>query len=64
MIRTQLKTLQVKKSSDRHIPTVLKWKGVNMIRVHSLRATVKEVIQVSKSLDVVHIGIIGNPGTG
>jgi len=64
MIRTQLKTLQVEKSSDRHVPKVLKWKGVNMIRIHSLRATVREIIQVSKSLDVVHIGIIGNPGTG
>jgi len=64
MIRTQLKTLLVEKSSERHVPKVLKWKGVSMIRIHSLRATVREIIQVSKSLDVVHIGIIGNPGTG
>ena len=64
MIRTQLKTLQIKKSSDRELPKILKWKTANMVRNHSIMATVREIIQVSKSLDVVHIGIIGNPGTG
>ena len=47
-----------------NIPVVIPWKDAKMIRNHSIRATVKEILQVSKSLDVVKIGIIGNQGTG
>lgn len=47
-----------------HRPTITKWKGEPMIRIHSLRATVKEILQVAKALDVVKIGIIGEPSTG
>lgn len=35
-----------------------------MIRVHSIMATVKEILQVAVALDVVKIGIIGEPSTG
>jgi len=35
-----------------------------MIRVHSILACVKEMIQMMNSLDVIKIGIIGEPSTG
>jgi hypothetical protein len=35
-----------------------------MIRTHSIRATVIEILQVSKALDVVKVGIVGEPSTG
>lgn len=47
-----------------HRPSLIKWKGETMIRNHSVRATIKEVLQVSEVLDVVKIGIIGEPDTG
>lgn len=47
-----------------NLPTIQKWKGENMIRVHSLRATVKEILQVIKVRDIVKIGIVGESGTG
>lgn len=47
-----------------HRPTLTKWKTEPMIRVHSVRATVKEILQVSKALDVVKVGIVGEPSTG
>lgn len=35
-----------------------------MIRIHSILACVKEMIQMMNSLDVIKIGIIGEPSTG
>lgn len=35
-----------------------------MIRVHSILATVKEMLQMLNSLDLIKIGIIGEPSTG
>lgn len=52
------------KSGDRHRPALIKWKNETIIRPHSLRATVNEILNVSKALDVVKIGIIGEPSTG
>lgn len=50
--------------SKQNLPTIQKWKGENMIRVHSLRATVKEILQVIKVRDLVKVGIVGESGTG
>lgn len=44
--------------------TIIKWKGQEMIRTHSLRASVQEILNMFKSLDVVKVGIIGEPSTG
>lgn len=51
--------------------TIVEWKGrgaslaAKMVRVHSLKATVNEIIStIENSLDVVKIGIIGEPSTG
>lgn len=47
------------------IPTVIKWKGENMIRSHSVKATIREIVHViEQSLDLVSINIIGNQSTG
>lgn len=35
-----------------------------MIRIHSIRAAVKEIVKASKNKDVVKIGFIGEPDTG
>jgi len=52
-----------KKKSD--IPVTTTWKdGTKMIRNHSIKVTVKEILRLSNSLDVVKINIIGGPGTG
>jgi hypothetical protein len=63
-----IKTIEIsrneKPSSEKVGPTFQAWKGANMVRVHSLRASIKEVLQVSDSLDAISIGIIGSPGTG
>lgn len=45
-------------------PVTIEWKGERMMKSHSVRSTVKEIIRYSKSLDVVRIGIVGNPHTG
>ena len=44
--------------------TVIKWKDTEMIRVHSIRAAVKEVINHVKETGLVSIGILGKPGSG
>ena len=54
--------LNRKKKSD--IPVTIEWNKERMIRNHSVRATVKEILRISNSLDVVKINIVGGPGTG
>ena len=50
--------------SKSDIPVTIEWNGQRMIRNHSIRAAVREILTISESLDVVKINIIGNPGTG
>ena len=45
-------------------PVIVKWKGVKMVRGHSIRSTVYEITEMVKTLDVVKINIVGDPGTG
>ena len=49
---------------DSHRPTITKWKGESMIRVHSMRASVREIVMKSKNRDVIKVGIVGEPHTG
>ncbi len=46
------------------IPVTIEWKGERMIRNHSLQASVKEIVRMTQSLDVVKINLVGNPSTG
>lgn len=52
------------KPSDRFLPKIIKWKGVNMIRNHSFLSTIQEIIDFSSEIDVVKIGIVGDPHSG
>ena len=45
-------------------PTVTAWKKQPMIRNHSIRAAVREVINHVKETGLVSIGILGKPGSG
>jgi len=47
-----------------HKKVILEWKKEPMIRVHSVRATVKEILQTAHALQVVKVGIVGEPSTG
>ena len=55
---------QEESDSKGHRPILIKWKDETIIRSHSLRVTVREILNVSKALDVVKVGIIGEPATG
>jgi len=45
-------------------PVTILWNEERIIKNHSIRATVREILKISESLDVVKINIIGGPGTG
>lgn len=64
MIKTVEKEFNEKLEEDHKIPLVIKWKGVDIIRSQSFRATIKEIVEVIKTLDVVNIGIVGTQNTG
>lgn len=63
-LKLQEVILKPEGDSKEHRPTLTKWKTEPMVRIHSIRATVKEILQVSKALDVVKVGIVGEPSTG
>lgn len=46
------------------VPLTLDWKNAKMVRIHSIRAAVKEILNMSTSLDVVKVNIVGTPSTG
>ena len=48
-------------------PTVIPWKGEPMVRTHSVRACVQEILHavaVQDSQDVVNINMVGDPSSG
>lgn len=53
---------QGKKKSE--VPLTLKWKSAPMVRIHSINAAVDEILNMSTSLDVVKVNIVGTPSTG
>jgi len=55
-------TQTTKKKSE--VPVTLEWNNARMVRTHSIRALVKEMLNLSRTLDVVKINIIGKPSTG
>lgn len=76
MIRREIDPEELSEEKKEHAPIMTTWKGEPMIRLHSIRAAVKEILQVANTLekpemgsfaqglDVVKIGIIGEPSTG
>ena len=62
---TEIQHLKMSAGEKKHqAPVTIEWKGVRMVRNHSFKASVKEIVNFSKTLDVVKIGIIGEPHTG
>lgn len=55
--------LQVTKVAKRK-PSVIQWKGVDMVRKQSFMAAVQEIITYSDEMDVTRIGIIGDMHSG
>ncbi len=56
--------LQSEGSAKKSEAIWIKWKGEKMMKNHSIRSTVYEVLKMSEMLDVVKINIIGDPSTG
>lgn len=64
MIKSLIVDPQAKEDAKDHRPAIIKWRTENMVRTHSLRATVKEIISTLQVLDVVKVGVIGDQSTG
>lgn len=64
MIKTIIVDPEAEVESKDHKPKLIKWKGETMVRAHSLRATVKEILAALQVLDVVRVGVIGLESTG
>ena len=45
-------------------PVVIRWKGVNMMRAHSMRAAAYDIVQAITNSDLISVDIIGKQGTG
>lgn len=43
---------------------IIKWKGQEMIRTHSIRAAVSEILNMFNSAPIIKVGIVGDTGTG
>ena len=53
-----------KPKTNKFLPTIMKWKGVNMVRQESFLAAVKEVVRWAEEIDVTRIGIVGDMHSG
>ena len=62
----ELEVVRKKKlhSTNNHLPTIIKWKGVNMIRQESFLAAAKEVIKWGETKDITKVGLIGEEDSG
>jgi len=45
-------------------PTITAWKDVKMIRQHSVRSCVREIINHVEETGLVSVGVLGRPGSG
>ena len=52
---------KIKKSA---VPVTVLWQNSRMVRSHSIKAAVSEILSLSQTLDVIKINIVGNPSTG
>lgn len=53
-----------KPKTNKYLPTVMKWKKVNMVRQESFLAAVKEVVRWAEEIDVTRVGIVGDMHSG
>ena len=61
VVRVTPKGVKKKKSE---VPLTVVWNNERMIRVHSIRAAVREMLAYNAALDLVRVNIIGTPSTG
>ena len=64
MVLIKEKINQSTKFTKSEVPITTDWQNAKMIRNQSIRAVVREILNLSDSLDVVKINIIGTPSTG
>ena len=58
------KVNSITKLTKSQVPVTVDWQNAKMVRIHSIRAVVREILNLSQALDVVKINIIGTPSTG
>lgn len=51
-------------NTTKHLPTIIKWKGVNMIRKESFLAAIKEIAIWAEHQDITKVGFVGGEGSG
>jgi len=70
-IKQQVVTLAPDSSQKLHLPKLMEWKGIKMVRNHSFLASIKEIVTVCEGVtestegsDAIRIGIVGDTHTG
>lgn len=53
-----------KPKTNKFLPTITKWKGVNMIRQESFLAAIREIVKWAEEIDVTRVGIVGDMHSG
>lgn len=56
--------VSTQKKTHSEVPVTVLWNNARMVRIHSVRAATREILNLSKALDVVKVNIIGTPSTG
>jgi len=64
MSQVQVIKYQTGAKKKSNVPITEDWKGVKMIRAHSIIATAKEVLGHNRFFQATRVGIVGNMGTG
>lgn len=63
-IETRLIEYKRPNTNPSDLPVTIEWKGVRMMRAHSLRSSVKQIVRMVQGIDVVKINIIGDMSSG
>lgn len=62
-----LESVNVKQKADGsadHLPKIIKWKNINMIRQESFVAAVKDIVKWCEVKDVTKVGLVGEEDSG
>jgi len=51
-------------TSTSDLPIVIEWKGVKMMRAHSLRSSVRQIARMAQGMDVVKVNLVGDMSSG
>jgi len=71
IIKQQVVSLAPDSDHKMHLPKLMEWKGIKMVRNHSFLASIKEIVTVCEGVnestegsDAIRIGIVGDTHTG